>query len=323
MRKNIIRNLVAFAGAVALSGCLGGAPTGTGSGTGTGTGDGTGTGSGTGTATGTGTGNGATGTGTPAPDPNLAARADRLRSGAAHRGGQAGRHAADARRAGRASPTRRRYAAQIDKYLADPRFALQIKSYFSDMMKMGGTLKADGRATRPSTSASTRRRPSPPSWWCKDQPITNLFTATTNTCPTLSARRRRSPTRPAPVANGLTTAGVLTDPGAMAQFYSNMAFRRVRWVQETFVCTKFPAEYSAKPVAMGNGQFTSPWAFTSITGGTTRADQLPGHLVGHLRQLPHDDEPHRAAVRATSTRRASTRRRFRCTRRRRPTRSRC
>ena len=34
--------------------------------------------------------------------------ADRLRSGAAHRGGQAGRRAADARRAGRRSPTRRR-----------------------------------------------------------------------------------------------------------------------------------------------------------------------------------------------------------------------
>ena len=58
MRKNIIRNLVAFAGAVALSGCLGGAPSGTGSGTGTGTGTGDGTGTGSGTGTGTGTGNG-------------------------------------------------------------------------------------------------------------------------------------------------------------------------------------------------------------------------------------------------------------------------
>ena len=54
----------------------------------------------------------------------------------------------------------------------------------------------------------------------------------------------------------------------MSQFYSNMAFRRVRWLQETFVCTKFPAEYSATPVAMGNGQYVSPWSFTSITGGT-------------------------------------------------------
>jgi hypothetical protein len=38
-------------------------------------------------------------------------------------------------------------------------------------------------------------------------------------------------------------------------------------VQETFVCTKFPAEYSATPVPMGSGQFVSPWSFDSITGG--------------------------------------------------------
>jgi hypothetical protein len=61
--------------------------------------------------------------------------------------------------------------------------------------------------------------------------------------------------------------GVLTDPGAMAQFYSNMAFRRVRWIQESFACNKFPTEFSAKPVNMGNGQYVSPWPFTSITGG--------------------------------------------------------
>jgi hypothetical protein len=102
----------------------------------------------------------------------------------------------------------------------------------------------------------------------QDQPITNLFTATTNTCPTLSADGKTFTDAACPVANGLKTAGVLTDPGAMAQFYSNMAFRRVRWVQESFACTRYPAEYSAKPVTMGNGQFTSPWAFTSITGGT-------------------------------------------------------
>ena len=71
------------------------------------------------------------------------------------------------------------------------------------------------------------------------------------------------------MANGLTTVGVLTDPGAMSQFFSNMAFRRVRWIQESFACNKFPTEFSAKPVAMGSGQFTSPWSFTSITGGAT------------------------------------------------------
>src|ERR1700744_1902167 len=120
MRKNIIRNLVAFAGAVALSGCLGGPPSGTGSGTGTGTG----------------TGNGAT---TPAPDPNLAARqidyGQALRTAAVK---LVGALPTLDEQAGVTDATS--YAAQIDKYMADPRFALQLKSYFSDMMKMGGTL---------------------------------------------------------------------------------------------------------------------------------------------------------------------------------------
>src|SRR5207248_4110063 len=73
-----------------------------------------------------------------------------------------------------------------------------------------------------------------------------------------------------PTANGLKTVGVLSDPGAMAQFYSNMAFRRVRWVQESFVCTKFPAEYSGSPKTMGNGQYVSPWPFTLVTGGSDK-----------------------------------------------------
>jgi hypothetical protein len=97
----------------------------------------------------------------------------------------------------------------------------------------------------------------------------NMFTATTNTCPTLSADGTTFTDAVCPVGNGLKTAGILTDPGAMAQFYSNMSFRRIRWIQESFDCTRMPAEYSAKPVTMGNGQYTSPWPFTSATGGTS------------------------------------------------------
>jgi len=263
MRKNIISNLVALAGAVALSGCLGGAPTGTGSGTGTGTGDGTGTGSGTGT--GTGTGNGATGT--PAGDPNLGAR--QIDYGQALRTAAVKLVGALPTLDEQASVTdATSYAAQIDKYLADPRFALQIKAYYSDMMKMGGTLKATVGNTTVNVSLDTA-----PTYAAElvvqDQPITNLFTATTNTCPTLSADGKTFTDAACAVSNGLATAGVLTDPGAMAQFYSNMSFRRVRWIQESFACTKFPAEYSATPVAKGSGQYTSPWAFDSITGGAS------------------------------------------------------
>jgi hypothetical protein len=35
-------------------------------------------------------------------------------------------------------------------------------------------------------------------------------------------------------------------------------------VQEIFVCTKHPAEYSATPVKMGAGEYTSPWDFGSV-----------------------------------------------------------
>jgi hypothetical protein len=265
MRKNIIRNLVAFAGAVALSGCLGGAPSGTGSGSGTGTGDGTGTGSGS-----TGSGSGSTGSGngaTAAPDPNLAARqidyGQALRTAAIK---LVGNLPTLDEQAGVTDATS--YGAQIDKYLADPRFALQLKSYFSDMMKMGGTLPVVNGKTTVNVSLDTA-----PTFATelviKDQPITGMFTATTNTCPTLSADGSTFTDAVCPVSNGLATAGILTDPGAMAQFYSNMSFRRARWIQESFACSRFPAEYSATPVAMGSGQYTSPWPFASITGGAT------------------------------------------------------
>ena len=271
MRKNIFSILVAFAGAVALSGCLGSAPSGGGSGGGSGSGTGSGdpgAGSGSGSGSGNGaTGGGAGGSGTPAapkPDPNLAARTvdygQALRTAAVKLVGTLPTLDEQAAVKDAAS-----YAAQIDKYLADPRFALQIKSYYSDMMKMGGTLKAIVGQNTVTVSLDTA-----PTFAAElvvnDQPITNLFTATTNSCPTLDAAGKFTDAA-CTVANGQPTVGVLTDPGAMAQFYSNMSFRRARWLQESFACTKFPAEYSAKPVAMGNGQFTSPWPFTSVSGG--------------------------------------------------------
>lgn len=96
------------------------------------------------------------------------------------------------------------------------------------------------------------------------RPLSELFTATSNNCPTFDGDANAfvdgTCQSGAPVE-----AGVLTNPGTMKQFYSSMAFRRVRWVQEIFACSKFPAEYSTAPVDMGAGQFTSPWPFESIS----------------------------------------------------------
>src|SRR5262249_49097368 len=43
-------------------------------------------------------------------------------------------------------------------------------------------------------------------------------------------------------------------------------FRRGRWLQGTFVWSRFSAEDSANPVRKGNGEDSGPGAFNSITG---------------------------------------------------------
>jgi hypothetical protein len=275
MRKDILGKLVAFAGVVAISGCLGSAPKGSGGGSGSGstgngaTGGGTssgGTSSG-GTSSG-GSSGGADGGAPAAPDPNLTARVvdygAALRTAAVKLTGEL--PTAD-EIAGVTDATS--YGAQLDKYFADPRFARQIKIYFGDMFKMGGQLPVVGTNGK-TTNVSLDTAPTfAAEIVINDRPITDLFTATTNTCPTLDTTKGAFTDAVCPVANGLTTSGVLTDPGAMAQFYSNMAFRRVRWIQETFDCIKFPTEFATTPVTMGNGLYTSPWPFTSISGGAT------------------------------------------------------
>ena len=136
-----------------MSGCLGGAPSGGGSGSGSGTGDpGAGSGSGSGSGTGNGAGNG--GTTAPKPDPNLAARVvdygQALRTASLKLVGALPTLDEQAAVTDAAS-----YAAAIDRLLADPRFAIQIRSYFQDMMKMGGTLAARVGANTVNVSLDT------------------------------------------------------------------------------------------------------------------------------------------------------------------------
>ncbi|MEM9195182.1 MAG: DUF1588 domain-containing protein, partial [Myxococcota bacterium] len=61
-------------------------------------------------------------------------------------------------------------------------------------------------------------------------------------------------------------AGLLTHPQVMRHFHSNLAFRRVRWVQETFACSEFPAEIGEPQDVGGENAYTSPWPFESISG---------------------------------------------------------
>jgi hypothetical protein len=150
------------------------------------------------------------------------------------------------------------FEAAVDKYLADPRFAEQQIAFWRNTFKTGADDDASANGLPSMDTAATFAA----QIVVEDQPYTNLFTATTNTCPTYAD----GTFSPESCTNTTAVAGVLTDPGLMAQFTSNMAFRRVRFVQETFDCTKFPAEVGTG-VPMGAGTYTSPWAFDSIAGG--------------------------------------------------------
>ena len=152
------------------------------------------------------------------------------------------------------------YEQLIDKLIADPRFATQQIRWWRNTFKTGGAGGGGAMGGGPSfdTAATFAAM-----LVVQDRPYTDLLTASSMTCPTY----KNGVFTAAECGNGAKAAGVLTDPGLMAQFYSNMAFRRVRFVQETFACAKFPAEYSATPTPMGSSIYTSPWSFDSIAGG--------------------------------------------------------
>ncbi len=158
------------------------------------------------------------------------------------------------------------YEAKIDAMLADPRFGETQIQWWRNTFKTG-------QPTDP-TQLATLAKGAPnfdtaatfaASVVVSGQPFTDILTAATGTCPTFANGTFTATS----CANNAPTSGILTDPGIQAQFFGHMAFRRVRFLQEIFACSPFPAEVDATPTAMGSGEYTSPWPFTSITGGAT------------------------------------------------------
>jgi len=149
------------------------------------------------------------------------------------------------------------YEALIDKYMASPAFAKQMFYFWQDTFKQGEDPTLD---TAPALAAMLS---------VNDGAYTDLFTKANGNCPTFDMTAGTFAA--ADCANGGPQAGVLTNPGVMKQFFSNFAFRRVRWVQETFVCTKFPAEVSTTPTNVGGSSpYTGVWPFNSISTTTTK-----------------------------------------------------
>lgn len=152
-----------------------------------------------------------------------------------------------------------KYESKIDALLADPRFAVRQIQWWRDTLKTGASGEPTGMGEPDFDAAATFAA----EVVVNDMPYTDLFTATSGTCPTFA----NGTFTPKNCPGSQPTAGILTDPGLMAQYYADMAFRRVRFVQETFVCSPMPAELSGSPQPMGAGLYTSPWPFTSISGG--------------------------------------------------------
>jgi hypothetical protein len=156
------------------------------------------------------------------------------------------------------------YEALIDNYMARPAFARQMFYFWRDTMKQGEAADLD---TAPAFAAELS---------VNNGSYMDLFTASSGNCPTFD--ESTGVFTPAECTNGGPKAGVLTNPGVMKQYFSNFAFRRTRWVQETFDCVKFPAEVSDTPTNVGGtSPYTGVWPFKSIAttmdkGGTGRVD---------------------------------------------------
>lgn len=155
------------------------------------------------------------------------------------------------------------YEKLVDDMIGSPEFSAVMIKYFQDTFKTGqeGDIQANVDRSAAARFAAELV--------VEGRAYTELFTATDNTCPTYDDKANTFTPTPCPLPdNGQQgpTVGVLTDPGLLGQYFANMAFRRTRFIQETFVCSKFPAEFSANPVPMGNGVFTGAIPFNTIMG---------------------------------------------------------
>ncbi len=159
---------------------------------------------------------------------------------------------------------RKAYEGHVDRLVADPRFAAKMVDYWRDTLRTAQVGQVQMNQPNKDFAANFAALVT-----VQGRPYTDLFTATTGTCPTFDPATNTLTAGNCPDNTGAPTVGILTDRGLMAQYFAPLAFRRARFIQETFVCAKFPTEFSDKPVSMGLTVYTNPWPFDSITGGTT------------------------------------------------------
>ena len=154
-----------------------------------------------------------------------------------------------------------KYASMIDEMMTRPAFAVRMVEFWKNALRMGGAAAGGvpSRDTAPVFAAQIT---------VQGLPYTDLATKTSMTCPTFDPATGTF--TDGECSNGIAPVVILTDPGVHALYYGNMAFRRVRFFHETFLCRK-ANEPVAEPSAMvgpnGPAGYASPWDWNSITGG--------------------------------------------------------
>jgi hypothetical protein len=145
------------------------------------------------------------------------------------------------------------YEGLVQNYMNRPTFARQMFHFWRDTFKMGGTAELD---TAPAFAAKLT---------VENGDFTQLFKAPTGACPTFNE------------GTGVFTAadctgngpkvGILGNPGVQKHYYGNFAFRRVKFIQETFDCTKFPIDLTGTAVEVGGATpYVGDFAHDSIAG---------------------------------------------------------
>jgi len=152
---------------------------------------------------------------------------------------------------------RQAYEQLVTDYMSRPTFATQMFLFWRDTFKVGGAGTNFDATLDTAPAFATALAINNGSYM-------DLFTKATGNCATFNAGN--GTVADAECTNGGPKAGVLTNPGVMKQFYSNFAFRRVRWVQETFDCLRFPAEVSTTGGTNvgGAAPYLGVWPFDSI-----------------------------------------------------------
>lgn len=155
--------------------------------------------------------------------------------------------------AGNLAGQKQAYETLLADYMSRPTYARQMVSFWKDTFKMGDTAELD---FAPTFAAKLS---------VENGNYMDLLTASSGACPTYNAG---DGTFAAGDCQGAgPKVGVLTDRGMNRHYFGNFAFRRVKWVQETFDCLKFPTEIGNAPQDVGGPTpYTGSWPFTSISG---------------------------------------------------------